>query len=465
MLPRTGFGPDLGRVLLLGAALLSGLGAPLLGQPGGAEWKAGLASVKITPGKPMLLAGYAARTQPFEAVESDLYAEALALEDSAGHRAVLITADTLGFPGAVSEAICRRIRSATGLEREAILLNGSHTHAGPLVRRPIGQQLPAAQEALVDAYTAQLENSVVKIAREALGRMEPARLSWDSGVALFAMNRREFTDRGVILGANARGLVDRSVPVLRVETPDGRLRAVVFQAAVHGTTLTGKNLRLCGDYAGFAKEYLRRRFPGVQAMFMIGCAGAANPYPRGTMQLARQHGEALGREVERVLSGRLKPVRGPLRTELRRVDLPLQKLSRRQIEAMGKDAPSYRKFFVKNALALLDQGKTLPGHYTAPFALWQFGKDLTLVAFSGETVVDYLAMTEKALGPLRLWVAGYSNDLYGYLVTSQTLAEGGYETRGLYTGVGLFAPGVEKVVMDAIVGMARAAGRPMPAKP
>jgi len=198
---------------------------------------------------------------------------------------------------------------------------------------------------------------------------------------------------------------------------------------------------------------------------MIGCAGAANPYPRGTMQLARQHGEALGREVERVLSGRLGPVRGPLRTELRRVDLPLQKLSRRQIEAMGKDAPSYRRFFVENALALLDQGKTLPDHYTAPFALWQFGKDLTLVAFSGETVVDYLAMTEKALGPLRLWVAGYSNDLYGYLVTSQTLAEGGYETRGLYTGVGLFAPGVENVVMDAIVGMARAAGRPMPAKP
>jgi len=30
--------------------------------------------------------------------------------------------------------------------------------------------------------------------------MEPARLSWGTGVANFVMNRREFTDKGVILG-------------------------------------------------------------------------------------------------------------------------------------------------------------------------------------------------------------------------------------------------------------------------
>lgn len=58
-------------------------------------------------------------------------------------------------------------------------------------------------------------------------------------------------------------------------------------------------------------------------------------------------------------------------------------------------------------------------------------------------------------------MAGYSNDLYGYLVTSRLFEEGGYETRGLYTDLGLFAPGVEKVVMSAVADMARAAGRPV----
>ena len=112
----------------------------------------------------------------------------------------------------------------------------------------------------------------------------------------------------------------------------------------------------------------------------------------------------------------------------------------------------------------MDQGKTLPEHYTAPFALWQFGQDLTLVGYSGEPVVDYVAMAEKALGPLNLWVAGYCNDVYGYLPSARVLAEGGYETRGLYVGIGLFAPDVQNVVVRAITEMALIAGRTMPAK-
>ena len=52
------------------------------------------------------------------------------------------------------------------------------------------------------------------------------------------MNRREFTtDRGVILGVNPRGLADRSVPVLRIDDPSGKLLAIVCGAACHNTTL------------------------------------------------------------------------------------------------------------------------------------------------------------------------------------------------------------------------------------
>ena len=50
--------------------------------------------------------------------------------------------------------------------------------------------------------------------------MQPATLAWGSGIANFAMNRREFTDKGVILGVNPRGPVDRTVPVLRVGNLD-----------------------------------------------------------------------------------------------------------------------------------------------------------------------------------------------------------------------------------------------------
>ena len=59
------------------------------------EWKVGLAHVKITPERPVMMAGYASRTKPFEKVATDLYAKALVLEDPRGRRGRLPTSSAL----------------------------------------------------------------------------------------------------------------------------------------------------------------------------------------------------------------------------------------------------------------------------------------------------------------------------------------------------------------------------------
>src|SRR5207249_9358445 len=191
-----------------------------------------------------------------------------------------------------------------------ILLSSSHTHSAPTLRleEPTDPGMTAEDARNVVVYTRNLQDKLVEVATQALSRLEPAQLSWGSGVAHVAMNRREFTPRGVILGENPRGLVDRSVPLLRIDSLEGRLRAVLFGYACHNTTLTQTNFSLCGDYAGFAQAYVQEQFPDTQAMFMMGCGGDANPNPRGTMENAREHGAALGREVCRVLNLPLAPV-------------------------------------------------------------------------------------------------------------------------------------------------------------
>src|SRR5262249_51184287 len=152
----------------------------------------------------------------------------------------------------------------------------------------------------------------------------PARLSWGSGVVHFVMNRREFTPSGIILGVNPRGLADRSVPVLRVDDANGKPRAVLFGAAVHNTTLGPDCYEICGDYAGFPQRQSQKKSPAARAMFVLGGAGDANPYPRGTMALARQHGAALGEVVCQVLETNLQPVAGPLTVTFGQAALPLQ---------------------------------------------------------------------------------------------------------------------------------------------
>jgi len=378
---------------------------------------------------------------------------------------VLVTSDLIGFPAAIAERICTRLRKKAGLKREQILLNSSHTHTGPILNGDTSDRdsLPPGDAQRTLEYTRQLEDKVVDIVQQAVAHLEPARLAWGTGVCPFVMNRREFTSYGVILGVNPRGPADRSVPVLRIDTPEGKLRGVLFSAAVHGTTLTERNYELCGDYAGFAQAYVQEKHRGVQALFMLGCAGDANPYPRGTMELARQHGSTLGKEVCRVLDTKLRRVQGPLTVVFDEADLPLQPPpSRAELEKQaGKGG--VQAWIAKRMLAVLDRGEKLPTHYRCPLAVWQFGGDLTLVGLSEEVVVDYVGLLEKALGPTGLWVTAYCNDVSCYLPSARVLQEGGYETRGLYLGgIGLFDPRAQDVLVAKVRELTKKAGRTLP---
>ena len=430
-----------------------------------AEWQAGFAAVKITPEVPVPMAGYASRDHPSEGVAADLFAKVLVLADANGERAVWITTDLIGLRGAVTDEVFRRVMERTGLERRQLLVNSSHTHTGPAIADTDTAAYGIKDEAAANmrAYRRTLEDRLVAAVEQALSRLEPVELSYGAGVVPFVMNRREFTrDRGVILGVNPRGPADRTMPLVKVATPDGRLRAVVFGAAVHNTTLTGDEYRITGDYAGFAQEYVQKLLPGVQAMFVQGLAGDANPYPRGTLDLARQHGETLGKEVMRVLDSRLTPLRGPLNLQFDYADLPLADVpGRAELEKMtGRGVPSWRSWTASRMLEALDRGQTLPTHYRAPVAVWQFGSDLTLVALSGEVVSDYVRLIEDAIGPVQLWLSAYNNDVFGYLPSARVLADGGYETRGVvHGGPGFFSPSAQHVLVEKVRELAERAGR------
>lgn len=442
----------------------------------GADWKAGLARVKITPPRPVVLLGYGDRTGPFEAVVADIHAKALAVEDRRGQRAVIVTADLVGFQAAVvTDEVCRRIEDRTGLQRRQLLFNASHSHTGPLVSLdPHAAANSVAHAPLTAdgvretvAYTRALQNQLVTLVCDALVRLEPARLSWGAGRVGFPMNRRLPQSGRIVMSDNPAGATDRSVPVLRIDSPEGTLRGVLFGCACHNTTLTGRDNVIAGDYAGFAQQHLEQQHPGAQAMFMSGCGADANPSPRGSLELARRHGATLGGEVDRVLGTPLQPIAGDLKTAYRSVELPLQILSRAEVETRCR-LPSAEAVMARHMLQVLDRGETLPQSYRGPLAVWQLGDALTLVALPAEPVADYAALVGRVLGPDRLWVAGFNNDCFGYLPTAQVVREGGHEAIGitlwiwgqdLSRNAGFFAPEVEQVVLNAIGELAREVGR------
>lgn len=250
-----------------------------------ATWKAGTATVKVTPQKLLWMAGYAARKKPAEGKVQELFAKALALEDEEGSKLVFVTLDLIGVPQALRREVAARAEKEFALPPENLVLNASHTHSGPSLRTtPLtdaDRENPKARDAW--EYTQKLQNDIVGIIGKALAEMQPARLTWNKARCGFAMNRRrDYTlpadHPNANKAPNPNGPVDHEVPALRVEAPDGTLMATLFGYACHNTSLGFYNW--CGDYAGFAQEYLQEHRPGFTALFLMGCGGDQNPYPR-----------------------------------------------------------------------------------------------------------------------------------------------------------------------------------------
>ncbi len=428
-----------------------------------AEWRAGVATTTITPKSNMWMAGYGARTHPSTGTAQELNAKALALADAQGGRFVFLTIDAIGVPRELRKTVERRLAAAAGLRPDQFVIAASHTHSGPEFRA--GRVAPDGRGSVeaAAAYLVYLEETIAALAVRALETLAPATLSYARARAGFAMNRRLPRADGQFTNApNPDGPVDHDVPVLRVEGGDGRLRAILFGYACHNTTLTQVNYEFCGDYAGFAQQYLEADHPGATALFITGCAGDQNPYPRSTLAHAQVHGRTLATAVDAALGTRAKRLTGSLRSAYGEIDLHYSAVPTRadyERRLTGKD-----KLEAQHARRMLDrwdrEGR-LPETYSYPVQVVRLGDELRLIALGGEVVVDYSLRLKRELGGSgSLWVAAYSNDVLGYIPTERVLREGGYEGKQASRIGSLhpspWAPGLEEKIVAKVHELARA---------
>lgn len=452
-------------VALTGPSVLPTAGAAPDG--GSLEWQAGIARATITPAEPMWMAGYAARTKPSEGKVHDLHAKALALQDADGARLIIVTVDLIGIDRGIRKWVEKEVKRRFRLGPESLLINASHTHSGPVLRQTrysiYGDSLYGLTPEQVEQcriYSERLQGQIADLVGAALENLAPARLAYTHARAGFAMNRRLNPGQGYRISANPDGPVDHDVPVLRVGGPDGALRALVFGYACHCTTLSF--YQFCGDYAGFAQEYLEQAHPGTTALFVAGCGADQNPYPRhgdGALEFCRQHGRALANAVEAALLGPPRPVGGPLRTAWEEITLEFaEPPSREALEQQAKSKDKYDRAHAEFLLQELDRNGAITTTYPYPVQMIRFGDTVTMVALAGEVVVDYSLRFKRELAGPAVWVAGYSNDVFGYVPSLRVLKEGGYEGGGAmrYTPLpGPFAPSVEQRIVKAVHKLAR----------
>lgn len=391
----------------------------------GAEIKVGVARKTITPQLPFWLTGYASRDKPSTEVLHDLWAKAVVFEEKPDNRVVIVTTDLLGLSHEISEKVAQRVNKKYGISRSKLLLSSSHTHAGPVIWPCLSIMFDfnTADMQTVTKYSQKLTDDIVEVIDMAISNLEPAQISIGHGIADFAVNRRQQTEKGVIIGVNPNGPVDHDVPVIRISTPDGTLKAILFSYACHNTTTTSNNYLINGDYSGFAQIELEKENPGATAMFLSGCGADQNPNPRGSLELAEDYGKSLAESVKKVLSGDLKPLRPPIRTDFKIVYL----------DFLPFDPDIYRNELLSQDKYIQRRGKLMleaynkgwnVTRYAYPVQAIRFNNDLTILAMSGEVVVDYPIKVKKEYAKANLLIAGYCNEVQCYIPSKRILAEG-----------------------------------------
>lgn len=424
--------------------------------PAPTPWKAGTATAVITPKTNLWMAGYASRKAPAEGADTDLFAKALVLEDAQGTRLALISLDLVSVPRTVRLAVAKQVENQFGIPPSGLVLNASHTHCGPELRVwRTGKTDDADRRAAeAEAYCTELQSTLVRLVGEAITKLAPAEAAYSQARCGFAMNRRTPTADGTFKNfPNPTGPVDHRVPVLRIRnTATAKDLAIAFGYACHCTTLSYQKFN--GDYAGYAQRALETAHPGATALFINGCSGDQNPYPRRKLEYAEAHGQTLALAVETALETEMKPLTGQLRASFREIPLNYDTLpTRPELETRAQSTDKLDAALATNLLGRLNAGETLPASYPYPVQVLRLGSQLTFVALAGEVVVDYSLRLQKEIRDPIVWVAGYCNDVMTYIPSRRVWEEGGYEGGGAMKHnfhPARWAPETEEVIIKTV---------------
>lgn len=435
-----------------------------------AEFHCGFAKADITPNDPVRLSGYGNRAKPSEGVETKLFVRAMALKADDGPLHVLLAVDTIAFSAEMTDSIFELVREPYKLSRSRFVTCSSHSHATPHLSTGLKNifATPMSEEERrnADVYTELVRSQCVAAVAAAVADLKPAVLSTTEGKATFARNRRALKD-GVWsgFGVNPDGPTDHSLPVIFVKEPvTGKLRGLLFNYACHGTTFGGDYNRVNAEWSGYASANLEQRFPGVVALSTIGCGADQNPDrdPKRALELAQAAGSEIDEEVAGLATKAAKSITAAPVASFGFAGLPIDRPTVDELKQRLNSNRPQERHHAEVMLEIHERMGRLPESYPMPVQVWRFGDEFAMVFLGGEVCVDYSHRVKRELAPKltagdaagpKVWVSGYSNDVFGYVASERMRPEGGYEvdySMIYFLQPGRWSTGTENVILQRV---------------
>jgi hypothetical protein len=386
----------------------------------------GISRKIISPARGIYLIGYGDRSKGNIGVHDDLTATAMAISDGL-HHAVIVACDLL----AINEQTVARIQAHTGSN---VVICCCHTHSGPISYASAHSQRKNRK------YINYLISQIVEAVGEAQADLQLAQLSWTSGEATVAHNRRERKPDGRIeIGFNPSGPVDRTFTLIQAQSLDGKPIVNLLNYQCHGTVLGPSNLLVSADWIGELRAKVEAH-SGTPLMYLQGATGDLNP--------DHTWGEDDYKALERIANGVVEPVLNSF-GNLTPVNGDAVSFHQEQVwlsleaEAQGTTPPpTYRRVLSKMArvpslivdhmLSIRYPWKTLiaarDGFWAVPVVLTHVRiGDLTIYTLGAEVFNEIGVAIKQNSATMPTIFASVSSGCIGYLPTAAEHALGGYE--------------------------------------
>lgn len=393
----------------------------------------GFARERITPDKPVHMAGYGYRKGLSLGVHDDLYANAVAFSN--GIETVLVLAtDLVSFDLEGNSEFKGAIRAATGLALDSIITNTSHTHAGPMVVRNAYQPFEAA-------YFGSLLVTCAQAARRALATLSPTTLQVGAAPLDIGKNRRFRTSEGAVaMIPNPAGQTLPEVTVWRFQRACGE-DVVLWTAPIHGVVMHEDNLLISAEWMGAAVRDVEAGQPGLKAVFLQGCCGDQNPYRElNSFDQVDAIGRTAGQAIRTALQDVYEVVTLPLVNRYAEVSLPVDQEKLPLDPVLIPDGPRPQR--------------PPRDHQLLPLHGLRLG-DALLVGMAGEPFVEYAYYGRSVSPAVSTMILGYTDSTINYLPTAQAYREGGYEPGAWiwYPEGKPWLPSIEGILKGALSAM------------
>lgn len=241
--------------LITACLILCAVSVGRAAQPAGAgsALRAGASRIDYTPRGKQLPSNFTGVLDP-------IYVRSVVL-DNGRTRAALVAIDAGAMSTDLYQKVSARAAAELKIPANQLLMSASHTHSVPF------------------RLDGSVEEVILRSLRDAVARLQPARVSWGTGVSFINVNRDRVDPKTSRWweGPNYEGTSDKTVAVVRIETPGGAPIAVYYNYAVHGV-ITGTLDMISGDIPGAASRYVEESLgDGAVALWTSGAAGDQNP--------------------------------------------------------------------------------------------------------------------------------------------------------------------------------------------